>query len=124
MNEAAEPTVVWSEIPVLDLEKGMAFYGAVIGTPLTLQKGQPNDQAILPGGDFSGGHLYVGTPAANGAGPSVHVACAGALEDAMERAKQAGAQVISPAIAMPFGRFGYIIDPDGNSIGLFEPKAA
>jgi predicted enzyme related to lactoylglutathione lyase len=124
MSEAAQPTVVWSEIPVLDLNKAMTFYGTVIGAPLTLQKGEPNDQAILPGGDFSGGHLYVGTPAANGAGPSVHVACAGALEDAMVRATDAGAQVISPAIAMPFGRFAYIIDPDGNSIGLFEPKAA
>ena len=124
MTEAPQPTVVWAEIPVTDLDAATTFYSAVLQATLTTEMQGPNLVTGLPGGGSSGGHLYVGTPAARGTGPSVHLGVPGALEDAMERARVAGAEVISPPIPMPFGRFAYIIDPDGNSIGLFEPAAA
>ena len=31
-------------------------------------------------------------------------------------------KVIGPLVEMPFGRWTYATDPDGNSIGLFEAK--
>ncbi len=52
----------------------------------------------------------------------------GALSDSLEagmaRCFDAGGQVVSPIIEIPPGRFAYAKDLDGNSIGLFEPKAA
>ena len=33
-------------------------------------------------------------------------------------------ETIVRPLDIPYGRFVYIEDPDGNSIGLFEPKAA
>ena len=122
-------TVVWTEIPVRDLKKGQAFYEAAFGWTMVYQAadktGGPNDYV-----DFSddmvsvGGHIYPGTPAAEGNGPTVHLAVPGTLEDGMQRFEAAGGKVLSPPIEIPPGRFAYATDPDGNSIGLFEPKAA
>ena len=125
MSDVAQPPVAWTEIPVRDLEAGMAFYGAVTGNTLTKMEMGPNVTAILAGHDgAAGGHLYVGHPSEAGKGPTAHLTCAGAVEEAMERVKAAGGQVVSPVVDIPSGRFAYAIDPDGNSIGLFELKAA
>ena len=66
------------------------------------------------------GHLYPGKPAPEGAGPTVHLASPGILEDALERVRQAGGQVLSEPFSIPAGRFAYCLDPDGNSIGIFS----
>ncbi|MEH3053884.1 MAG: hypothetical protein PGN13_07740, partial [Patulibacter minatonensis] len=68
------------------------------------------------------GHLYEGTPATGGAGPTIHL-WVESVEAAADRAKEAGAELVGPVIEIPVGRFQYIVDLDGNSIGLFEPAA-
>ena len=48
-----------------------------------------------------------------------------AVETALERVWTAGGSVPDiPIVTIPSGRFAYALDPDGNSIGLFEPTAA
>lgn len=116
---------IWTEIPVTDMEKSMAFYNDVFGWSLTLDTSGPNPMAMF--GDqkgVCGGHLYPGKPAAAGEGNTIHLAVPGKLEDTMARCDTAGGKVISPIIEIPPGRFAYALDPDGNSIGLFEAKAA
>jgi predicted enzyme related to lactoylglutathione lyase len=44
------------------------------------------------------------------------------IEDGAKRAADAGATMMGPVIEIPPGRLQYATDPDGNSIGLFEPK--
>jgi predicted enzyme related to lactoylglutathione lyase len=120
--------VVWSELPVTDMTAAMKFYSSVFDYEMTLDESGPNPMSILPakGGPDGGvaGHLYPGTPAAPGAGPTIHLAVPGKLEDAMERCRKAGGTVRSDPIPLPMGRFAYATDPDGNSIGLFEAPAA
>ncbi len=119
-----QPIVVWSEIPVSDIKKAVAFYNAVFDWQMTIDESGPNPMAIFGGKmDTVGGHLYPGKPAA-GNGPTVHLAIPGRLEDAAIRCRKAGGTVIGETITIPPGRFVYAKDPDGNSIGLFEPKAA
>lgn len=116
--------VVWTEIPVRDLEAGMAFYAALFGAPLARDDTGPNPIATFPMPDMMagiGGHLYVGEPATEGEGPTVHLGLAGPVEEAMARCTRAGGTVLSAVVAIPPGRFAYARDPDGNSIGLFEP---
>jgi predicted enzyme related to lactoylglutathione lyase len=123
MGFTPEHFVCWAEIPVTDMEKGMAFYSAVTGADLELDTSGPNPMANLRPRDMMGGvggHLYPGKPAANGDGPTIHLVAEGRLEDTMDRVKDAGGQVISPPITIPAGRFFYAIDPFGNSIGFFE----
>ncbi|MBN9669684.1 VOC family protein [Roseibium aggregatum] len=113
---------VWVEIPVTDLEKAISFYNGVFKTELKLVTDMgPNPLAIFPAKDEGGvaGHLYPGTPAERGAGPTVHLACPDSLEETMERFAKAGGEVVSDPEAIPAGRFAYGIDPDGNSVGMF-----
>ena len=115
--------VVWSEIPVTDMERAKRFYGTVLEQELTDEENAPNPMAnfTAPDGAVSG-HIYPGKPAPKGTGSTVHLAAPGGLEATMERVRDAGGEVVSPAIDIPPGRFFYAHDLDGNSIGLFEMR--
>ena len=120
----SSPIVVWNEIPVSDLGRAVSFYNAVFGWSMDIDETGPNPMAMF-GNDpaTSGGHLYPGKPATDN-GPTVHLSVAGKVEEAADRVWKAGGTVVSEAVEIPPGRFIYAKDPDGNSIGLFEPKAA
>ncbi|MEM6387806.1 MAG: VOC family protein [Pseudomonadota bacterium] len=123
MAYTPDNALAWSEIPVRDLERGMAFYAEVFGYDLTLEDAGPNPVAYLPSSQAGvSGHLYPGEPAAPGTGPTLHLAVPDTLEAAADRCWKAGGSVKSEPVAIPFGRFQYVEDPDGNSIGLFERR--
>lgn len=113
---------VWFEIPVSDLARGRAYYAAVTGQPVPEQQMGPDTTGVLAHADGTGvgGHVYEGKPAPEGTGPTVHLAVAGPLEDTIARVIAAGGQVLSEPLTIPAGRFSYTLDPDGNSVGIFE----
>lgn len=115
-----DDTAVWFEVPVIDFERAKRFYGAVLGTPLEDEAGGPNPMAQFPGADDKSvrGHIYPGTPAPGGTGPTVHLGVA-ELQASLARVAGNGGEVVSPVIEIPAGRFAYCLDPDGNSFGLF-----
>lgn len=118
---------VWMEIPVTDLDAAIAFYSAVTGGSLSKQEMGPNTTAVFqtadPGAGIAG-HLYVGAPATDGRGPTIHIVAKGKLEATIDRVWDAGGKVLGEPISIPAGRFVYMTDPDGNSIGLFEPQGS
>lgn len=117
-------TVAWMEIPVRDIDRGIAFYSRVFDFALTKDESGPNPMAMLPIMDMASGvsgHLYPGEPAAPGTGPTIHLFVPDTLEATVERFEKAGGTSVGETISMPFGRFQYGTDPDGNSLGLFEP---
>jgi predicted enzyme related to lactoylglutathione lyase len=118
-----KPTVVWTEIPVRDLDKGMAFYSGLFGWKMQRDDTGPNPMANFTD-DMAmvSGHLYPGKPATSN-GPTIHLAVPGKLEPSMKRCADLGGKVVSPIVTIPPGRYAYATDPDGNSIGLFEPAA-
>ena len=106
MSFTPENFTVWAEIPVMDIDRAIAFYNEVFDIELTKDETGPNPMAMFPTSDPKSGvagHLYPGKPAPEGAGPTIHFA-----------------QVLSEPISIPSGRFAYCLDPDGNSIGLFS----
>ena len=112
--------VIWVEIPVTDLDKSKAFYGAVLQNELSIEETGPAPTAVFSYAESGvGGHLYVGKPSAVGTGNTVHLSVASPLEEALERVKSAGGKVVSDIITIPPGRFAYCLDLDGNSLGLF-----
>lgn len=119
------PIVVWTEIPVTDLKKAIAFYNAVFDWQMVPSMMGPEEVAVF-GGQGSAqtisGNLVEG-PAAGGTGPVVHIAVPD-LAAATDRARTAGAKVMEGPVQILAGRYTNIQDPDGNRIGLFEPKAA
>jgi len=120
-----QPVVVWSEIPVSDMDRAVAFYNEVFNWQMTIDNTGPNPMAILGGNmETTGGHLYPGKPGVEGGGSTVHIAVPDKLEEAAARCAKAGGTVLCDPITIPPGRFVYAIDPDGNSLGLFEPAQA
>ncbi|KJZ19572.1 VOC family protein [Loktanella sp. S4079] len=112
--------VVWTEIPVTDMEKSVAFYNEVFEFGATIDNSGPNPMAMFGGTENAvGGHLYPGKPAPDG-GNTVHLNVPDGLEAAMKRCETAGGQIVSPIVTIPPGRFAYAKDLDGNSLGLFE----
>ncbi len=111
--------VVWTEIPVTDMDRAMAFYSDVFTYELTIDDTGPNPISFLPSDDSgTAGHLYPGKPSSDG--PTIHLLVPDTLEATMDRLTTAGGKVLSDPITIPPGRFAYANDPDGNSIGLFE----
>ena len=125
MTDTPDITVVWTEIPVRDIEKGIAFYKDVFNFTMTRDDSGPNPMANFTD-DMSSiaGHIYPGEPSAPGQGPTIHFSVPDSLEAAADRCWKAGGKVLGEPIPLPVGRFQYATDPDGNSIGLFERKAA
>lgn len=120
-----QPIVCWTEIPVSKLEDAVRFYNAVFQWNMNINTDMgPVPVAVFANADTAaGGHLYSGKPSAEGSGITVHLTVKDTLEAASERCKNAGGAIIGVPTEIPSGRFIYITDPDGNSLGLFEPKA-
>lgn len=115
--------VVWTEIPVRDMDRAMKFYGDTFNWTLTRDDTGPNPMAVF-NDDMGavGGHLYPGTP--GGDGPTPHIAVPDSLEATMARCFEAGGRIEGEPVEIPVGRFVYARDTEGNSIGFFEMKAA
>ena len=122
MSFTPEHFTVWTEIPVSDLDRAIAFYCTVFGIELTKDETGPNPMAMFPTSTPGGvaGHLYPGKPPMDGAGPTVHFARPDKLEAALERVSEAGGTVLSEIFTIPPGRFAYCLDTEGNSIGVFS----
>ncbi len=121
----ANPLVVWTEIPVRNLEKAITFYNAAFGWSMEVYEDSPVPMAVLGGRmNTVSGNLYEGKPAAPGTGNIIHIGLTVTLETAMDDWVKAGGKLISDPVEIPAGRFTLATDPDGNTIGLFEAKAA
>ncbi len=123
MSHAPANAVVWAEVPVSDMDRAVQFYNAVFGYDLQIDDSGPNPMAMFPTTppmEGTAGHLYPGTPSNAGTGPTVHMAIPDTVEEARSRCLAAGGASEGPIIEMPFGRWAYATDPDGNSIGLFQ----
>ncbi|MEM1130249.1 MAG: VOC family protein [Pseudomonadota bacterium] len=113
----------WSEIPVRDLDAGIAFYEAVTGARLRRMETDREPIALFQA-EISGrsvpANLRVGVPEGAPASPTVFLTVLDSVEAAAERAWNVGGRVLSPVVSVPPGRYCYIADPDGNRVGLFE----
>lgn len=122
MTEAKHHRLVWTEIPVTNLEKARAFYETLLEAPLIKDDNGPQPMLMLPDlqGDGAVGHLYEGKPVTQGDGITAHLAVNGSLDDAMARVAKVGGEIVSEEITIPAGSFFYAKDTDGNSLGIFK----
>jgi len=117
-------SIVWADIPVIDLERARKFYGAILQDEVKLVPGM-DGIALLPGamGEVSA-DLYSGErarPSTDGA--TVFIDCKGDINGAIQRAVAAGGEVIMPPSDMGemVGTIAWLKDTEGNRIGLHVP---
>ena len=116
---------VWVDIPVVDLDRAIAFYAAVTG--------QAVDKVGGPGFTFGlfkhegnevGGCLVVPEEDVRPSlhGPLVYLGVGGRLDAAIAAADQGGGRVIQARHSIgPHGWRAVIADTEGNRIALHSP---
>ncbi|MCF6445446.1 VOC family protein [Nereida sp. MMG025] len=124
MTQSNQQMLMWSELPVSNLENAVAFYNAVFDYGLEITMMGPQEVAIFPVSDGAASTNLYQSDAPNSGGATLHFRVADSVEAAMERVTQAGGTVIPmPIVDIPEGRFIKALDLDGNSIALFQAPA-
>jgi uncharacterized protein len=111
--------IVWVDIPVVDLDRAIAFYSAVLGNTIRKQEYPGMTIGLLPEGEVSGClHVPDGNPPSDH-GPLVYLNCAGRLDAAVAAVVPNGGKVLQGK--HPIGPYGFraiILDSEGNRIAL------
>ena len=120
-------TFVWVDIPVLDLDRAIAFYAAVVGKPVDKMGGPGFTFGLFKHeGNEVGGCLVTPehnvTPSMNG--PLVYIGVEGRLDAAVAEAQRHGGQVVKARHAIaPNGFRAIVADCEGNRIALHSMTA-
>jgi hypothetical protein len=123
--------IVWADIPVVDLDRAMKFYGAVLQREFITMEGMEGVGLPGPdeGDDPSGQDMPVAfdlvrredfTPTHEGC--TVYLDARGDAEGMLRRAAEAGGEILTPATFMGemVGTIGFFQDSEGNRIGVHQ----
>lgn len=121
-------TICWTDIPVVDLDRAIAFYSALVAAPIAKLKGEAGgpEFGLLPGADSgASGCLYVdGDNAPSATGPLVYLSVEGRLDSAIRAAAKKGGRLLKPKHQIgPHGFRALILDSEGNRLALHSMKA-
>jgi predicted enzyme related to lactoylglutathione lyase len=113
--------VVWLDIPVLDLDRAIRFYSAVLGAPVKKEEHPGMAMGILPHAEHEvSGCLFKSEgekPADHG--PLVYFNAQGRLDQAVAAVEANGGKVLKPKHAIgPYGFRAVILDSEGNRVAL------
>ena len=118
-TKTPESAAAWFEIAVRDLDRAASFYGTVLGAELRREQMGPQPIAVFPFGGGMSGNLYESGDAGSAPAPVIHLNAPAPLEEALERVRGHGGEVLSDIHPVPNGRYAYCRDPDGTRFGLF-----
>jgi predicted enzyme related to lactoylglutathione lyase len=125
--------IVWADIPVVDLERAMKFYGTVLQREFATMPGTegvalpapdpgetPNPEGPMPVA-FDLAVVPDHKPSEDGC--TVYLESDGDPEAMLQRAAAAGGEVLMPVTDMGemVGRVGFFRDSEGNRIGVHGP---
>lgn len=118
--------VSWFEIPVYDIHRAAAFYGAIYGFQMETSHNGDYTMAFFPAGAGIGGALVAGpgcTP--SDVGVLVYLNAGTAFDDMLARIDLSGGRVVMPRtfISEQSGSFAVFIDSEGNRLALHEAPA-
>jgi len=113
--------MVWVDIPVLDLDRAIAFYAAVLGRPVSKQGGPGFSFGLFTHeGEEVGGCLVQtpdNSPAAHG--PLIYLNAHGRIDAALQAALAQGGRVLDEVHQIgPNGFRAVLLDSEGNRIAL------
>ena len=113
--------IVWVDIPVLDLDRAIRFYSAVIGAQVEKQEYPGMAIGSIPHKDVeAAGCLYLSDAVKPSAeGPLVYLNVHGRIDEAVEAVEPSGGRVLQPVESIgPFGFRAIFLDTEGNRMAL------
>jgi len=113
--------IVWCDIPVLDLDRAIKFYSAVLGQEVKKHEFPGMTVGVLPHGDGdAGGCLIQSADQKPGEqGVMIYLNANGRLDDASAAVVPNGGKVVQPKHSIgAFGSRAIIIDSEGNRDAL------
>lgn len=113
--------VVWVDIPVLDLDRAVRFYSAVLGGEVRLQDYPGRKIGLLPGAehDVTGCLFTRAGEQPSDKGPVVYLSVQGRLDEALAQVEAHGGKILKPRHPIhPYGDRAVILDSEGNRIAL------
>lgn len=124
--------LVWADLPVKDMERARKFYAHLLGNPIDEIPGQEGKVALLMQqgtGDAMDAAIDIAvetiTEPSTTHGPVIYISAQGDIDGMLERAAEAGGRIFRPKA--DFGQFGgwlaYIVDTEGNLVGLQQQSA-
>ncbi len=122
MTDNAPNQVVWFDIPVVDLDRAIRFYAAVLGTTVDRHDIPGGAIGVLAhGGSSVGGCLVMGsTPGTTG--PLIYLNATGRLDQAVAAVAANGGTVLQPKHSIaPHGWRALVRDSEGNRVALHSP---
>ena len=126
--------LVWADIPVVDMDRAVKFYSAVLGKQVNVVPGMENvalvgmaptqeqmEQATNTGEMTVSVDLMLGGEPSM-TGPTIYFSSYGDIHGMVGRVRDAGGEILQePQFAGPMiGWLAFFKDSEGNVIGLFE----
>ncbi len=113
--------VVWVDIPVVDLDRAIRFYSAVLGAPVKREDFPGMSIGLLPHeGQDVGGCLHKSDDVKpSDQGPLIYLNAQGRLDQAVAAVPANGGKVLKPRHQIgPYGFRAVILDSEGNRVAL------
>lgn len=114
-------TLCWTDIPVIDLDRAVAFYSAVLGEAVKKECMPGFEFGLLPHADnnASGCLVVAEDNAPSKLGPVIYLSVNGRLDEAIAAVAAHGGTVIKEKHAIgPYGYRSVILDSEGNRLAL------
>jgi predicted enzyme related to lactoylglutathione lyase len=113
--------IVWCDIPVLDLDRAVRFYTAVLGQAVKKHEFPGMTGGVLPHGDGDAGGCLITSPTEkpSAQGVMIYLNVNGRLDEAIRAVSTHEGKVIEPKHEIaPFGFRAIVLDSEGNRIAL------
>lgn len=114
-------SVVWFDLPVVDLDRAIKFYSAVLGADVHKDVHPEFSLGVLPHGpgEVSGCLVTSSKAKPTADGPLMYFNVNGRLDKAVSEAEAHGGKILEPRHPIgPYGHRAVIIDSEGNRIAL------
>lgn len=121
-----ENQIVWVDIPVIDLPRAIAFYGAILKAEVKLEEFDNFQFGLLPHAETNVSGCLVPSPPEQifTSGPLIYFNVNGRLDDAVKQSEMHGGRVTEEKLSMGGHGFRVIIhDSEGNRIALHSNTA-